>query len=331
MLSIILAITEFQKIAYFTRMELMKNQSYDIISDVHGEAAKLESLLTKLSYKEVGQGFRHPEGRKAVFLGDYIDRGPEIRRVLQIVRGMIDAGEAYGILGNHEVNALWYHNKDQAGQYLRDHGAGIKKQHAASLEQLANPNPKEWRNWLEWLAGLPLWIEFGPFRVVHACWTAESIAALAGVDLGNNRDLIRYSRKGSIENRIIRPLLNGPEIPLPEGAVYMAHGGKECREIRFKWWEPIEGLSYREILYPEHDPALPDTIIENPPEHYPVEPGDPITFFGHYAIQNENPGRILPNLACLDYGCGKGGQLVAYRWDGEATIDDSKFISVLGR
>ncbi len=307
------------------------SQAYDIIGDIHGHAAELEALLHKLGYSEEEGCFRHPEGRKVVFLGDYIDRGPEIRRVLQIVRAMIDAGEAQGILGNHEVNALWYHHQDKDGQYLRAHGPGIKKQHIASLEQIARPQPNEWKAWLDWMAGLPLWLDFGVFRVVHACWAAENIQALEGIDLRNFDDLVKYSRKGSKENQLLRPLLNGPELELPEGVVFMAHGGKKCEEIRYKWWEPLEGLSYRRALYPGHDPGLPDMLIENPPSSNSVAPEDPIMFFGHYAILEEKPAPILPNLACLDYGCGKGGDLVAYRWDGESFLNDSNFVSVSPR
>jgi hypothetical protein len=43
------------------------------------------------------------------------------------------------------------------------------------------------------------------------------------------------------------------------------------------------------------------------------------------------PEPLAENIACLDYGMAKGGQLVAYRWDGEAKLDDSKFISVSQR
>ena len=310
------------------KVQSNQNQAYDIIGDIHGHAAELEDLLRTLGYGEVDGRYSHPEGRKVVFLGDYIDRGPNIRRVLQIVRGMIDSGEAYGILGNHEVNALWYHNKDDEGNFLRKHGPSETKQHAATLQQIAEPDPKEWSEWLDWLARLPLWIDFGAFRVVHACWSPVSIEALAGIDLSSHADLVKYSRKGSISNELLRPLLNGPELDLPAGRVFMASGNKECKEIRYKWWSSLSGLSYRQALYPGEDPQLPDDDIINPPAPYSVKSGDSILFFGHYAIQDTVPQRILPNLVCLDYGMGKGGQIVAYPWDGEVELNPSKFISV---
>ena len=66
---------------------------YDIIGDVHGCASQLEGLLTELGYQinsATGE-YRHPT-RRAVFVGDLIDRGDEQLRVLQIVKAMVDAG-----------------------------------------------------------------------------------------------------------------------------------------------------------------------------------------------------------------------------------------------
>ena len=55
---------------------------------------------------------------------------------------------------------------------------------------------------------------------------------------------------------------------------------------------------------------------------------DPITFFGHYAVMGAVPEPLRPNLACLDYGLGKGGQLAAYSLDGEKRLRPDKFTVV---
>src|SRR5206468_2024040 len=66
---------------------------FDIIGDVHGCCDELEELLGKLGY---GDGmWRHPGGRKAVFLGDLVDRGPRIPDVLRLVMAMVEAETAY--------------------------------------------------------------------------------------------------------------------------------------------------------------------------------------------------------------------------------------------
>ena len=82
---------------------------FDIIGDVHGCADELVSLLDRLGYavSPVQGGPGHvvtpPEGRRAVFLGDLVDRGPKTPEVLRLVMGMVSAGDALCIPGNHDV------------------------------------------------------------------------------------------------------------------------------------------------------------------------------------------------------------------------------------
>ena len=80
---------------------------YDIIGDIHGHAAELKSLLTRMDYKETNGVWQHPS-RKAIFVGDLIDSGPAIREVLQIVKNMVDHPKALVVMGNHEYNAIAY-------------------------------------------------------------------------------------------------------------------------------------------------------------------------------------------------------------------------------
>ena len=61
------------------------------IGDIHGYAHVLRRLLTKLGYAESHGVFRHGS-RKAIFVGDFVDRGPAQREVLKIARRMCDAG-----------------------------------------------------------------------------------------------------------------------------------------------------------------------------------------------------------------------------------------------
>jgi polynucleotide kinase-phosphatase len=81
---------------------------FDIIGDVHGCRAELEALLTELGYAlvrdEQGRPVDavHPEGRTAVFVGDLVDRGPDSPGVLRLVMGMVAAGTAICLPGNHE-------------------------------------------------------------------------------------------------------------------------------------------------------------------------------------------------------------------------------------
>ena len=76
-----------------------------IMGDIHGHGEPLKRLRHRLGYTEIDGVWRHPT-RKALFLGDYIDRGPEQLEVVRVVRAMVEAGEALAIMGNHEFNAV---------------------------------------------------------------------------------------------------------------------------------------------------------------------------------------------------------------------------------
>jgi protein phosphatase len=81
---------------------------FDVIGDVHGCRGELEALLGRLGYlltrdddgRAVDAG--HPAGRRAVFVGDLVDRGPDSPGVLRLVMGMVAAGHAFAVPGNHE-------------------------------------------------------------------------------------------------------------------------------------------------------------------------------------------------------------------------------------
>ncbi|BCJ53124.1 polynucleotide kinase-phosphatase [Actinoplanes sp. NBRC 14428] len=75
---------------------------FDIIGDVHGCHAELETLLTTLGYAVSRENAVHPEGRTAVFVGDLVDRGPDSPGVLRLVMGMVRNGTAICVPGNHE-------------------------------------------------------------------------------------------------------------------------------------------------------------------------------------------------------------------------------------
>ncbi|GAA0808721.1 polynucleotide kinase-phosphatase [Spirilliplanes yamanashiensis] len=85
---------------------------FDIIGDVHGCRAELELLLERLGYELARDGAGrlvdavHPEGRTAVFVGDLVDRGPDSPGVLRLVMGMVAAGHAICVPGNHENKLL---------------------------------------------------------------------------------------------------------------------------------------------------------------------------------------------------------------------------------
>jgi protein phosphatase len=108
---------------------------FDIIGDVHGCHTELVELLEALGYdiEPDGAGARHRGGRRAIFLGDLVDRGPATPAVLRLVMGMVQSGDALCIPGNHEAKLL-----------RALHGKDVKATHglAESLQQLAAEPPE---------------------------------------------------------------------------------------------------------------------------------------------------------------------------------------------
>jgi protein phosphatase len=81
---------------------------FDLIGDIHGCHAELVALLTALGYTVAADGMTvtPPPGRRAVFLGDYVDRGPDSPAVLRLVMAMAAAGTAICLPGNHDVKLV---------------------------------------------------------------------------------------------------------------------------------------------------------------------------------------------------------------------------------
>lgn len=95
---------------------------FDIIGDVHGCFEELKELLLNLGYKinrveenDSNFGFEviTPESRKAIFVGDLVDRGPDSPNVLRLVMCMVNAGTAYCVPGNHDLKLQKYLNGKQ--------------------------------------------------------------------------------------------------------------------------------------------------------------------------------------------------------------------------
>lgn len=309
---------------------------YDLIGDVHGCGVTLSRLLERMGYRRQGEVYRHAN-RRAVFVGDVIDRGPRVREALQIVKAMVDAGEAVMVIGNHEFNALTYCTPRPDGEgYLRPHVPRTNRQIAETLEQFAH-YPAEWREYLAWFARLPIFIEypghkgFSAFRVVHACWDAPLIAHHLGRYGSGHFDeqfLLASVEPQTIEYKTRQRLTSGIDLPLPGGMSIISSDGYERSSFRTKFWAD-NPRTYGDLLF-QPDP-LPDSVANAPISdadracmtHY--GPEQPPLFVGHYWLKGK-PSPLAPNLACLDYSAVKYGRLVAYRMDGEAHLAAHKFV-----
>jgi protein phosphatase len=155
---------------------------FDFIGDIHGCGDELEELLTNLGYApDHTHVWRHPQGRRAVFVGDLVDRGPRIPDVLRIVMAMVAAGTGLAVPGNHDLKLV---------RKLRGRDVQITHGLQDSLIQLEDTS-QEFRNAAaEFLDGLVSHyvLDEGAVVVAHAGMKAE----MQGRGSGKVRDFALY-------------------------------------------------------------------------------------------------------------------------------------------
>lgn len=308
--------------------------AYDVIGDIHGQADKLHALLAHLGYREIRGAYRHPD-RTAIFVGDFIDRGPRQIDSVMTVRRMVDAGSAQAIMGNHEFNAIAWHTPDPlySGEHLRVRtgakGAKNRLQHAAFLNEVQD-KPELHREVIDWFMTLPLWLDLPGIRVVHACWNKGYMDKLAPHLTSKNQLtfelIVSSSRAGSMPYVTVEGLTKGLEVRLPTGHSFEDKDGHVRHEVRIRWWDETSS-TYRDLaLMPDEErEQLPHLSIE-PDPRTPYDNNKPV-FFGHYWMTGA-PATQTATAACVDYSAAKEGPLVAYRWDGEPTLDNDNFWKV---
>lgn len=309
-------------------------EGYDLIGDVHGCAVSLRMLLETLGYRRVRGAYRHPR-RQAVFVGDIVDRGPRIREAVNLVREMEEAGSARIVMGNHEYNFLCYCTPGRPGSgvdYLRSH---TPRHHRIIKETLAEyeRHPQERQDVLDWILGMPLFLELEDFRVIHACWPQVLLDRFRAEYGGNRIDLDFLHRSvepDSFEFELMDRALRGTHLKLPDGEVILSKDGFRRRFFRTKFWA-VQPQHYADVVF-QPDP-LPEHVARRPLRAVDRQallrygPDEKPLFIGHYWREGE-PEPITGNIACLDYSAVKWGKLVAYRFDHEKQIDPAKFVWV---
>ena len=320
-----------------THQEDTEVEGYDIIGDVHGYAGKLEELLRRLGYAEQRGAWRHP-ARRALFVGDLIDRGPEQLRTVGIVRRMVEAGSALAVMGNHEFNALafWLPDPHLPGESLRPRtgpkGAKNRRQHEAFLAAVEH-DPGLYAEIMGWFLTLPLWLELPALRVVHACWHPAHMERIRSRLLPGHRldaALIEAaSRKGRDEYDSVETIAKGVEAALPPGAEFHDKDGHHRRDTRLRWWDPAATTFGSAAILPAGALLAPHAHAHPvPPDLLPGYPDDKPVFFGHYWMTG-TPTVLSERAACVDYSAGLGGPLVAYRFDREPRLSDQRFVMVM--
>ena len=325
------------------------NSSIDFIGDIHGHYDELVVLLKKLGYEEKDGAYRYPgNARTVVFLGDYIDRGNQVRETVNLVRAMRDAGSAVALMGNHEFNALsfWHENGDGGhvihsirGGYLREHSFNKVAIHVKTIEAYRG-RKAEFLDMLEFLKTLPIYLETPSYRAQHACFDLNGVQVLKDMNLrafsdGNFDELIarandQYCEYGDSLYYPLSLFLKGPEMDLPNGITFCDAEGVRRKRTRLRWWIDPNNVTLQEISF---QPGVELPAVDVPAEvherDFYGEDERPV-FFGHYWLTGL-PELIRDNVCCLDYsvaGYRGDGRLAAYRFDGEQKLDSSKFVWV---
>lgn len=302
----------------------------DVIGDVHGHLEALEALLRKLGYRLRAGAWRHTTtDRRALFVGDLIDRGPQIRETVATVRDMVEAGSALVVLGNHELNAVMWATRRDDGSFLRTHTPGRRAQHAASLEAWGGTIPADV---IGWMATLPLTVEVEGMRAAHAAWSEELVAAA-----GPTIDLTALGERGSPHRVAVEAITKGLEVPLPAGSKYRDKEGTVRWESRVRWWiahyDLPEDVSLETIAMPPADTALAGRSVPRstlPRAAFPGYRASEPLFIGHYWLSGA-PAPFTERIACLDYSVANGGALCSYLWDGEVPLTRERFTCVRPR
>jgi hypothetical protein len=297
----------------------------------------LEAALAGLGYAKLSGVWRHPGGRRGLFLGDLIDRGPQNRAVVETVRAMVDAGEAVCLMGNHELNAVHFatEHPQLAGRHLRARSDKNLRQHIAFLQEYhAVPDGAEaLPDDLAWLRNLPLWIEVDGLQAVHACWSRPHFERLGpfldGARIPSEEVWQRMATPGDDLMDAVEVVLKGAEIRLPEGVFLVDKDGHRREHARLKWWQGQPEDWAGCVMAP---PSLIDQLhgrTDIPQSAIPVHAPDKPTFFGHYWFTPKEgaPWITAAKACCLDFSVARpGGLLGIYRWDGEDELSAAKLV-----
>jgi protein phosphatase len=137
--------------------------AFDLVGDVHGCFDELSALLRLLGYTidRSGDSFAvvPPAGRRAVFIGDYVDRGPDTPSVLRLVMAMAAAGHAICLPGNHD---------DKLVRALRGRNVSASRGLQVSLSQLADEPPEFKAQVIAFIEALPVYVMLDEGRLVAA-------------------------------------------------------------------------------------------------------------------------------------------------------------------
>lgn len=198
---------------------------FDIIGDVHGCYSECRQLLSRLGYRahpNHGYHMVHPEGRKIVFVGDLVDRGPDSVDVLRMVMHTVKAGDGYAVLGNHDDKLL---------RFLGGKPVALTGGLETTVAELVIVPQDEKEAFKQFLASLPYYLPLDDYRLIIAH------AGIKEADIGQYSERIRtfclYAVEGKVERDQDGKVIRVPWAKDYQGAPLIVYGHTPVREAVF--------------------------------------------------------------------------------------------------
>jgi predicted kinase len=144
----------------------LPNDKVDVIGDIHGLYDDLLSFINTLGYSIDDKNIiQHPDNRKLLFLGDWIDRGPDSVKCMRLVHDSVVYGGHFAVPGNHEYKVTRGYNEWRKEK-------SIPKLPIAGMETLtkiwSEASNEEAEKWARWIKKLPPLYAYGRFIFCHA-------------------------------------------------------------------------------------------------------------------------------------------------------------------
>lgn len=271
---------------------------FDIIGDVHGCHDELTELLRDLGYVATANSYAHPDGRKVIFLGDLVDRGPATPAVLRTAMAMVKAGTALAVPGNHDVKLM---RALQGRQVRVSHGL------AESLEQLEGETPEFRQEIVAFVDGLVSHavLDDGHLVVAHAGMNEKLQGrasarvrsfALFGETTGETDEFglpVRYNWAGDYRGKAMVVYGHTPvpdtewlnnTICLDTGCVF----GGRMTALRYPEKE-IVSVAAKMVYYEPQKPLVADVAAASQRDELLLDISDVV---GHRAVQTRLGGNV---------------------------------------
>ena len=206
------------------------------------------------------------------------------------------------------------------------------------MEQLGTPHPEEWKGWLAWFGTLPLFLDLGRLRTVHASWDASAVNDHSRRSRELTRPRFEPWRKRAPPSTSTRRICSTRVDYCSLRVTYFSDkiGLSDARTSGLAGGSPRrQNLSRSCASRFRHGAGLaPHTDRLHQQETSPTMPRRaPRVFWALLPAAPPMPkkSRLPRNLACLDYSVANGGDLTAYRWDGESKLPSEKFVTSANR